>query len=172
MMDYTMAGMEDILGHLGNLKLRDKFKQIDNRYIRPCLIREHKAHEPKILETYSKLAMKDAMDHMRRNASTFLAPGNGSESMAVLFRNYTANNLSAGSVSFFLLVPLNSSLDDICSKSSMAHMDQGWNLDIGELEYSPSARDLSDAKVHHMLSEELWKPYRRVSDYFLPSRVF
>ena len=49
----------------------------------------------------------------------------------------------------------------------MAHMDQGWNLDIGELEYSPSARDLSDAKVHHMLSEELWKPYRRVTDYFL-----
>ena len=46
-------------------------------------------------------------------------------------------------------------------------MDQGWNLDIGELEYSPSARDLSDAKVHHMLSEELWKPYRRVTDYFL-----
>ena len=101
MMDYTMAGMEDILGHLGNLKLRDKFKQIDNRYIRPCLIREHKAHEPKILETYSKLAMKDAMDHMRRNASNFLAPVNGSESMAVLFRNYTANNLSAGFVSCF-----------------------------------------------------------------------
>lgn len=42
-------------------------------------------------------------------------------------------------------------------------MDHGWNLDIGELAYSPSARDLSDAKVHHMLSEELWKPYRRVN---------
>lgn len=47
--------------------------------------------------------------------------------------------------------------------ASMAQMDHGWNLDIGELAYSPSARDLSDAKVHHMLSEELWKPYRRVS---------
>ena len=140
MMDYTMAGMEDVLGHMGNLKLRDKFKQIDNKYIRPCLIREHKAHEPKILETYSKLAMKDAMDYMRRNGST-LASGPGSESMAVMFRNYTANNLNSGSIS---------------------GMDQGWNLDIGELEYSPSARDLSDAKVHHMLSEELWKPYRRV----------
>ncbi len=45
-------------------------------------------------------------------------------------------------------------------------MDQGWNLDIGELAYSPSARDLSDAKVHHMLSEELWKPYRRVCFFF------
>ena len=52
--------------------------------------------------------------------------------------------------------------------ASIAQMDhQGWNLDIGELAYSPSARDLSDAKVHHMLSEELWKPYRRVSvEYF------
>lgn len=55
--------------------------------------------------------------------------------------------------------------------SSMAQMDQGWNLDIGELAYSPSARDLSDAKVHHMLSEELWKPYRRVFYFsFLPNK--
>lgn len=110
-----MAGMEDILGHTGNLKIRDKyaekslvflyrfdikflyifcrFKQIDNKYIRPCLIREHAAHEPKILETYSKLTMRDAMDFMRRNGST-LNGGANSESMAVLFRNYTANNLN------------------------------------------------------------------------------
>lgn len=57
------------------------------------------------------------------------------------------------------------------SSASIAHMDQGWNLDIGELEYSPSARDLSDAKVHHLLSEELWKPYRRVSYFCLEKLV-
>jgi len=141
LMDYTMAGMEDILGSMGNLKIRDKFKQIDNRYIRPCLIREHKAHEPKILETYSKLTMRDAMEFMRRNGSTVLGAGPAGESMAVLFRNYTANNLQ--------------------NSGSVSQIDQGWNLDIGELAYSPSARDLSDAKVHHMLSEESWKPYRR-----------
>ncbi|KZS07684.1 Sodium/hydrogen exchanger [Daphnia magna] len=143
LVDYTMAGMEDILGHTGNLKIRDKFKQIDNKYIRPCLIREHAAHEPKILETYSKLTMRDAMDFMRRNATSSNLTGGNSESMAVLFRNYTANNLN--------------------NSASLAQMDHGWNLDIGELAYSPSARDLSDAKVHHMLSEELWKPYRRSS---------
>lgn len=44
----------------------------------------------------------------------------------------------------------------------MAQLDQGWNLDIAELAYNPSAKDLTDAKVHHLLSEELWKPYRRV----------
>ena len=121
-MDYTMAGVEDILGPMGkagHLKIRDKyfkqlccffkknnlftyyffffffyrFKQIDNKYIRPFLIREHAAHEPKILETYSRLAMKDAMEQMKRTGSN-LTGGANSESMAVLFRNYTSNNLS------------------------------------------------------------------------------
>ena len=48
------------------------------------------------------------------------------------------------------------------NSGSESQINQGWNLDIGELAYSPSARDLSDAKIHHMLSEESWKPYRRV----------
>ena len=37
--------------------------------------------------------MRDAMDFMRRNGSN-LNGGTNSESMAVLFRNYTANNLN------------------------------------------------------------------------------
>lgn len=44
--------------------------------------------EPKILETYSKLTMKDAMDIMRRNPSTVGQLSN-TESMSALFRNYT-----------------------------------------------------------------------------------
>jgi len=47
-------------------------------------------------------------------------------------------------------------------RTSVPLMDQGMNLDIGELEYNPSARDLSDAKVHHMLSDDLWKPTKKV----------
>lgn len=31
-----------------------------------------------------------------------------------------------------------------------------------ELDYNPSKKDLTDAKIHHLLAEEL-KPYRRVS---------
>lgn len=58
----------------------------------PFLIREYVAHEPKILETYSKLTMKDAVEFMRRNGSTMFNTGNNSESMAVLYRNYTASN--------------------------------------------------------------------------------
>lgn len=106
-----MAGVEDIIGKTGNYNIRDKFKRFDNRFIRPLLIRDLKVSvcchlyprnfsatntshpkkqgaEPKILETYSKLAMKDAMDFMKRNPSN-LGQMPNTESMSALFRNYT-----------------------------------------------------------------------------------
>ncbi|KAJ1529603.1 hypothetical protein ONE63_006371 [Megalurothrips usitatus] len=142
-MDHTMAGIEDILGHHGNHHVRDRFKRFDNKFIRPYLLRDHKGAEPKILETFSKLTMKDAMELMKRNASTV---GNisGTESMSAIFRNYTSNNLNLnGSASF-------NQLDS-----------STWNIDMQELEYNPSKKDLTDAKIHHLLAEELCKPYRR-----------
>lgn len=89
-----MAGVEDIVGFHGNYHVRDKFKRFDNKFIRPLLLRNQKGAEPKILETYSKLAMKDAMNMMHRNAST---AGNiaGAESMSAIFRNYTTPNLNS-----------------------------------------------------------------------------
>lgn len=36
------------------------------------------------------------------------------------------------------------------------------NLDMQELDYNPTKKDLTDAKIHHLLAEEL-KPYKRVS---------
>jgi sodium/hydrogen exchanger-like protein 3 len=87
-----MTGIEDILGRHGNYHVRDKFKRFDTKYIRPWLIRDNQGCEPKILETYSKLTMKEAMEYMRRNAST-LAAFPGTESMSALFRNYTTGNL-------------------------------------------------------------------------------
>ncbi|KDR14983.1 Sodium/hydrogen exchanger 3, partial [Zootermopsis nevadensis] len=148
-MDHLMAGIEDILGRHGNYHVRDKFKRFDNRFIRPLLLRDHQGAEPKILETYSKLAMKDAMEYMRRNASTI---GNisGTESMSAIFRNYTAGNINGN-----LSGTLNGS-------TSFSQLDSStWNIDMQELEYNPSKKDLTDAKIHHLLAEELCKPYRR-----------
>ncbi|XP_047027036.1 sodium/hydrogen exchanger 3 isoform X8 [Helicoverpa zea] len=140
-MDHLMAGVEDILGKHGNHHMRDKFKRFDNRFIRPFLLRNYQGAEPKILETYSKLAMKDAIEYMQRNASTI---GNisGAESMSAIFKNYTNANFN-GSPSF-------SQLDS-----------STWNIDMQELEYNPSKKDLTDAKIHHLLAEELCKPFRR-----------
>ncbi|XP_013172580.1 PREDICTED: sodium/hydrogen exchanger 3 isoform X4 [Papilio xuthus] len=140
-MDHLMAGIEDILGKHGNHHMRDKFKRFDNRFIRPFLLRNYQGAEPKILETYSKLAMRDAIEYMQRNASTI---GNisGAESMSAIFKNYTNANFN-GSPSF-------SQLDS-----------STWNIDMQELEYNPSKKDLTDARIHHLLAEELCKPYRR-----------
>ncbi|XP_015587331.1 probable Na(+)/H(+) antiporter nhx-9 isoform X2 [Cephus cinctus] len=140
-MDHIMAGIEDIVGKHGNYHVRDKFKRFDNKFIRPFLVRDHRGAEPKILETYSKLAMKDALDYIRRNASTI---GNisGTESMSAIFRNYSNTGQFNGSPS--------------CSQ-----LESGWNIDLQELEYNPSKRDLTDARIHHLLAEELCKPYKR-----------
>ncbi|XP_031830513.1 na[+]/H[+] hydrogen exchanger 2 isoform X3 [Nomia melanderi] len=139
--DHVMAGIEDILGKHGNYHVRDKFKRFDNKFIRPYLVRDHYGAEPKILETYSKLAMKDALDYIRRNASTI---GNisGTESMSAIFRNYSNTGQFNGSPS--------------CSQ-----LEAGWNIDPQEVEYNPSKKDLTDARIHHLLAEELCKPYKR-----------
>ncbi|XP_058446952.1 uncharacterized protein LOC131427610 isoform X5 [Malaya genurostris] len=138
-MDHMMAGVEDIVGKTGNYNIRDKFKRFDNRFIRPYLIKNLQGPEPKILETYSKLTMRDAMDYMRRNPST-IGQMSGTESMSALFRNYTG--VFGGSPSF-------SNLENSTR-----------NLDMQELDYNPSKKDLTDARIHHLLSVEL-KPYRR-----------
>lgn len=74
--------------------MHHRYKRLDNKFIRPFLLRNHQGAEPKILETYSKLAMKDALDFMRRNAST-LGNISNTESVSAIFRNYTGGNLQA-----------------------------------------------------------------------------
>ncbi|KAF6203001.1 hypothetical protein GE061_003413 [Apolygus lucorum] len=153
-MDHMVTGIEDILGHHGTNHLRDKFKRFDNHYIRPYVLRNAQGQEPKILETYSKLAMRDAIDYMRRNASTI---GNisGTESMSAIFRNYTAGNLNGS----FKEGPRDAQRS---ASMSYSQLDSStWNIDLQELEYNPSRKDLTDAKIHHLLAEELVQPYRR-----------
>ncbi|XP_057652161.1 sodium/hydrogen exchanger 3 isoform X2 [Diorhabda carinulata] len=153
LMDHTMAGIEDILGQHGNYHIRDRFKRFDNHFIRPYLLRNHQGAEQKILETYSKLAMRDAMEYMRRNASTI---GNisGTESMSAIFKTYTAGNINSRSGT--------DSTGPLRESTSFSQLDSStWNIDMQELEYNPSKKDLTDAKIHHLLAEELGKPYRR-----------
>ncbi|XP_037883259.1 sodium/hydrogen exchanger 3 isoform X11 [Glossina fuscipes] len=150
-MDHLMAGIEDIVGKTGNYNVRDKFKRFDNRFIRPLLIRDLKGAEPKIIETYSKLTMRDAIEVMRRNPST-IGQITGTESMSALFRNYTNNCIGGrwAPPTIYTTCPSLTNLDNTCSR----------NLDMHELDYNPSKKDLTDAKIHHLLAEEL-KPYRR-----------
>ncbi|XP_053677726.1 sodium/hydrogen exchanger 3 [Anopheles nili] len=149
-MDHMMAGIEDIVGKTGNYNIRDKFKRFDNRFIRPYLIKNLQGPEPKILETYSKLTMRDAMDYMRRNPST-IGQMSGTESMSALFRNYTSYFGGRCGATMLGTCPSFTNLENSTR-----------NLDMQELDYNPSKKDLTDAKIHHLLSEEL-KPYRKAS---------
>ena len=65
--DHIMAGMEGILGEFGHLHLRDRYKHIDNKYIKPCLLRENHVKDPKIIETYHNITSNEIEEMMRKN---------------------------------------------------------------------------------------------------------
>lgn len=63
---------------------------------------------------------------------------------------------------------LNINVSCILNSTSFSQLDSStWNIDMQELEYNPSKKDMTDAKIHHLLAEELCKPYRRVRVIFL-----
>ncbi len=70
-MDHVVAGMEGILGEYGNLRIRDMYKYLDTKYIKPCLLRENQYRDPKIIETFENLTNKDAVEFMKRNPTQF-----------------------------------------------------------------------------------------------------
>jgi len=65
LMDHVMAGVEDIVGFTGHNNLRDKFEYFDGKYLRPILMREPPLTKHSvILETFTKLNLKDAVDRV------------------------------------------------------------------------------------------------------------
>ena len=69
--DHIMAGMEGILGEFGHLHLRDMYKHIDNKYIKPCLLRENHVKDPKIIETYHHITNQEVEEMMKNNPQSF-----------------------------------------------------------------------------------------------------
>lgn len=154
-MDHLMAAIEDIVGQtMGNYHLRDKFKYYNNKFLRPVLTREHANAEPKIFETYSKLNVADAMNLVKQNSN--LLPGVAGNDLGVslssLFRSYTQANLGKSP----------SVEKNVKSETDIPRNNSSFlNVDIAELEYSPSNKDLADAELHHILSDAMFKPTRR-----------
>ncbi|XP_076353563.1 putative Na(+)/H(+) antiporter nhx-9 isoform X2 [Tachypleus tridentatus] len=155
--DHLMAGIEDIAGHrIGNYLLRDKFRHYNNRFIRPLLTRDHHVREPKIFETYSKLNLADAMNLVKQNNSMVSVIGNGQGiSLSNLIKTYTQTNL------------VRYPNETVSSSGTYTSQNESSfvNLDIGELEYSPSCKDLADAELHHILNDSMFSPPRRVRRY-------
>jgi len=138
-MDHIMAGMEGILGEYGNLRLRDMYKHIDNRYIKPCLLRENHVKDPKIIETYQTITNNEVEEYMKNNPASVIDL-------------QKKNDLKESK-----------SVSHLFTTLPTAHVE---NLDMKEINFAQSRKDLTEAKIHHLLSEEMAKPqkhYRKLS---------
>lgn len=52
--DHIMSGMEDIIGHLGHNRLREKIQEIDSKYLRKIFERYPEARDEQILHTWRR----------------------------------------------------------------------------------------------------------------------
>ena len=76
--------LENMLTHACfDFRIRDMYKHIDAKYIKPCLLRENKFKDPKIIETFETLTNRDALEFVKRNPTQFSGLG-GSKTMAEL----------------------------------------------------------------------------------------
>lgn len=137
-MDHVVAGMEGILGELGNLRIRDMYKRLDDKYIKPCLLRENHFKDPKIIETFENLNERDALEFVKRNPTQF-AELAGSKTIAELseMADITGNEAHNG--------------------NNFTHA----NVDPKEIHYNQTPKDLDETRIHHMLSENLFMPRNR-----------
>lgn len=87
-MDYMKAGVEDVVGMRGKQTIRERYRRFDNKYIRPHLIRDNQGAEPKIMETFSKLKMKDAKEFIRKNQSLTLSRLSFTEPSGMVYREF------------------------------------------------------------------------------------
>ena len=69
--DHLMGGLESVLGNQSRKNYRNFYNHIDHNYIKPWILRDNKAYDQKILETFEKRIQDDAMKFMRHNAIKF-----------------------------------------------------------------------------------------------------
>ncbi|XP_072169134.1 probable Na(+)/H(+) antiporter nhx-9 [Diadema setosum] len=65
---HLMSGVEEIIGHHGHHSLKEKWEYLNEKYLERILLREQKkARNHQILDVYSKLASKDALELVKEN---------------------------------------------------------------------------------------------------------
>lgn len=172
-MDHTMAGIEDISGMMiGNYKIRDKFRHFNNQFLKHWFLRD--SHDRgnstrKIFETYSRLNLQDAINIV--NNSNKSTPGSNiynnnnqcDKTLSQLFRTFTESNLSTGQIDSIgpnSLGERSNTFTSICLDTPTNV--PTFNFDLANLDYSPNHRDMAAAEIHHILTDNLFKPVRRV----------
>lgn len=145
-----------------------RFRHFDNKYFKHWFIRD--AHDKgyssrKLFETVSRLNLQDAMNIVKESSSVpalYLHQNNNnnniasSKSFSSLFRSYTQTSFS----------PSDSNENSFTKRIPGLPMDPAenttFNFDVGNIEYNPSTKDLDAVEMHHILSDDIFKPVKRV----------
>jgi len=68
LMDSAKTAVEDILGDNSEIPIRFRnwYKSIDEKILKPLLLRDHGSKDPKFLETFKSIQEKDAREYIKR----------------------------------------------------------------------------------------------------------
>ncbi|XP_006826117.1 sodium/hydrogen exchanger 5-like, partial [Saccoglossus kowalevskii] len=128
LLDHAMAGVEDITGSHGHNYWRDRWEEIDRKYLQPLLLRElPEAKDTQILQVYTNLNIKDALEYVK-SAGTFNLQHASPSIASFLRRNASSNVLGNSSDGI-----------DVC-------IDMQSVGGTGEL----ASRHIDDAQLHHL----------------------
>ena len=70
-MDHAVAAMVGVLGEFDGQRQREMYRNFDEKYIKPWILRDPMAKDPKIIETFQKRIQDDALRFIKRNPSEF-----------------------------------------------------------------------------------------------------
>lgn len=153
--DHIKAGFESLMGEVGNIRIRDVYKSIDDKFIKPIVLRENRYKDPKIVETLDHLTELDAVDFLKKNPNQFKGLV-GNKTMLDLTKmaghedhdkepEEDMNHVSFGGETRL-------SISDMSRVESLPKI---RNVDLNELTYNPSTADLTEIKMHHLLADNL-----------------
>lgn len=153
--DHVVSGMEGIFGEFSKLGLRDMYKRLDEKYIKPCILREKKLKDHKIMETFVSLTEKDAIDFVRKNPSKFAGLIGVRTMVDLTLANARDMSKSAVDLALANVSALTNSGSSIVTPSKFE------NVDLNEMHYTGSQKDLTDSTIHHLLGETLFMPEKQ-----------
>lgn len=150
-----------------------RFRHFNNNYLKHWFLRDsnERGNSRKIFETYSRLNLQDAINIVNKtNVPNCNNNNPPAKSLSSLFRTFTESNLTN------LTCPggVGANLGPHQSNSNSLHpptftsipLDSApanaFNFDMANLNYSPCNRDMADAEIHHILTDNMFKPVKKV----------
>ncbi|XP_015273203.1 PREDICTED: sodium/hydrogen exchanger 3 [Gekko japonicus] len=144
--DHILSAIEDISGQIGHHYLRDKWSNIDRKYLSKVLMRQSaQKTRDQILKVFRELNLKDAI--------SYVAEGERRGSLAFI-RSPSIDNTA--NVDFSIINQMNG---DASVSQILRDTSSSVCLDMQALEQRrKSIRDTEDMFSHHTLQQYLYKP--------------